>query len=640
MKFIIFLFAMCFLSTPTFAQNVANHSIKLTLDPAHGKVHVDDHIQMTGGGKMTFQISRNFRIKKLVVNDRPHSPIRTDGGILVDLGDFGQHQINIITQATFPTTKAFSQPPYLNAEGGFLWQGWIASPEKQLTTWDIEGISPASQKWLTTGKLVFEDQQGGKYMARFQSRNPSTPPLLITGPYQISERKADGVRIRTYFHKELAPLADGYLTDTAKYIKQGSQTIGGFPYGEFSIVSAPLPVGFGLPGIAYMGRKVLALPFIRTTSLPHEVLHNWWGNAVDVDYASGNWAEGLTSYQADMAQSAIKNNDGGRSKRLEWLRNFAALAKGQDSSLQSFTSRTHDASQIVGYGKAAFVFHMLKTTLGDKAFNAGLQNLYKKFQFKAASWADIQSLFEATSKQDLSAFFTSWISRPGAPKLKLQEARSKSGQLSFRLTQIQQGPGYPLTIPILVKTKDGQQMTTINMVNKDQTFQISTKGRAIEFNIDPNVDVFRQLSPDEAPPIFRDITLNKKTILVTPGGNKAFNAQAQQLAALLLQRPVSVQKTPLKNGPQIIIGLESDVPAAFTTNLPSQLRTPADGRVFTVRKNGQNNLIVTVKNLPTLLSMMRSLPHYKRRSYVIFKAGKAIQKGEWPASNLNLSRKF
>jgi hypothetical protein len=29
--------------------------------------------------------------------------------------------------------------------------------------------------------------------------------------------------------------------------------------------------------LTYLGRDILKLPFIKTTSLGHEVLHNWWG---------------------------------------------------------------------------------------------------------------------------------------------------------------------------------------------------------------------------------------------------------------------------------------------------------------------------------------------------------------------------
>jgi len=41
------------------------------------------------------------------------------------------------------------------------------------------------------------------------------------------------------------------------------------------------------------------LPFITETSLGHEVLHQWFGNALGVDDEQGNWCEGLATYLAD-----------------------------------------------------------------------------------------------------------------------------------------------------------------------------------------------------------------------------------------------------------------------------------------------------------------------------------------------------
>lgn len=68
-----------------------------------------------------------------------------------------------------------------------------------------------------------------------------------------------------------------------------------------AVVASPLPTGFGMPTLTYLGADVLRLPFIRKTSLGHEILHNWWGNGVYVDYTRGNWSEGLTTLMADYA---------------------------------------------------------------------------------------------------------------------------------------------------------------------------------------------------------------------------------------------------------------------------------------------------------------------------------------------------
>jgi aminopeptidase N len=54
-----------------------------------------------------------------------------------------------------------------------------------------------------------------------------------------------------------------------------------------------------MPSFTLLGPQIIRFPFILTSSYPHEILHNWWGNSVFVDYASGNWCEGLTAYLAD-----------------------------------------------------------------------------------------------------------------------------------------------------------------------------------------------------------------------------------------------------------------------------------------------------------------------------------------------------
>ena len=113
------------------------------------------------------------------------------------------------------------------------------------------------------------------------------------------------------------------------YIDLYESWIGEYPFSEFSVVSSPTPTGFGMPTLTYPGNEVLRLPFIRYTSLGHEVLHNWWGNGVYPDYAHGNWSEGLTTFMADYAYKERENAEAAMDMRRGWLRDFAALSPGR-----------------------------------------------------------------------------------------------------------------------------------------------------------------------------------------------------------------------------------------------------------------------------------------------------------------------
>jgi len=639
MRLLAPLLAWLLLGASAWAQDTAHHSAFINLDPARGDIQVQDLIQVSGQGPTAFTLSPAFTVQSLKVDGHTQDPERHDGQILVELGRTGTHEIQIITRATLSGT---AQPPFLTVEGGLVAGGWLAHPKDRLATWTLTGETPSGQKWLTAGRLMVEDATKDRYRASFSETRPSPLPILITGPFTIAEHETGDVRVRTYFHDELTPLSDGYLQDAAGYIERYAAQIGPYPYDGFSIVSAPVPVGWGLPGITYMGRRVLALPFIRSTSLPHEVLHNWWGNAVEVDYASGNWAEGLTTYLADYAQA----QDGGRDMRLGWLRNYSALPQQRDMALTSFTSRSHDASQVVGYGKTAMVFHMLKSHLGDEIFAAALQDFYNTQRTHTAGWTDIEAAFSTAAGQDLSAFFDTWVTRPGAPELTLKDAHADGARITFTLTQSQDGDAYPLTVPVTLGTQNGDQRLTVTQNVKVQTHTLGAEAQVTELSIDPDFDVFRRLDAGEAPAIFRDVTLNPGTRLIVAGNNAEIKSVARQLAARLLQRDVRVASPALPLSKfNIIAGLEADVEAfldqAGFAPPPSPVSAPAAGRAYVLREDsGRTTMVVMARDLESLTHLARALPHYKGRSYVVSDSRKVVTKGVWQNTKSPLSRAF
>ena len=64
-----------------------------------------------------------------------------------------------------------------------------------------------------------------------------------------------------------------------------------------------------MPSFTLLGPQIIRFPFILTSSYPHEILHNWWGNSVFVDETRGNWCEGLTAYIADHLMQEQRGED-------------------------------------------------------------------------------------------------------------------------------------------------------------------------------------------------------------------------------------------------------------------------------------------------------------------------------------------
>ena len=453
---------------------------------------------------------------------------------------------------------------------------------------------------------------GALIAATFVAGEPGEPPSVFAGPYEIEERVVDGVRFRTYFHPELAEFAEGYLDDSAAHVARYSEEIGPYPFADFHVISAPLPVGLGFPNLTYIDRRILRLPFIRARSLPHEVLHNWWGNGVGVDYGSGNWSEGLTTYMADYALTAERGADKAREMRLGWLRDYAALPSERDRPVTAFTSKAHDAAQVIGYNKVAFIFHMLKREIGAEAFAAGLRRVWESERFGVAGWADLQQAFEAASGQDLGWFFEQWLSRTGAPRLTLEGvAKGEAGQgVTVSLRQAE--PAYRLTVPVVVETDATVERHHVTLDSAEAAFRLDTKGEVRALHVDPGHDLFRRLLPDEAPPILRDVTLSAEAATVIAVGDEAGAAAARELAGRMLDAAGSeadVEDGLPGDAPLLLIGTTAEVEAALAAagleGTPASLAGRGTARVWTARRpGGQPLLAVAADDTEALAALL------------------------------------
>ena len=529
-------------------------------------------------------------------------------------------------------------------EGSFLPAAalWYPHPFKagnpQLHSWSLTLTLPRGQKGLVPGNLTDERHDDNGYTAHFEFPWPGEGIDLMAGPYRIDERlirSIDGrpLRLRTVFAPSLGPLADGYLDSVAGYIARYESAIGPYPFGGFSVVSSPTPTGFGMPTLTYLGESVLRLPFIRHTSLGHEVLHNWWGNGVYPDYPTGNWSEGLTTFMADYAYAEEAGSDKAAEMRASWLRDLAAVPPGSTTSLRAFTSRHHGASQAIGYGKAAMLFVMLRDRIGAASFEHGLRTFWQDWRFRTASWRDLQHAFEQASGDDLQTFFTQWTTRSSLPSITMTSASRHGSELRLRLDQ--RAPAYQLDIPLRVVGPGSSNDLRVRMDRPTQVFGLEVAADAIRVELDPDARLLRRLGPGEAPPILRDVTFDPKAGLLILG-DAPFGNVARQLAGRLLDHPTAGTPPPAATGNQalLLIGPDAmidDWLARHALATRPRETAAADVAMWTLRReNGQPLAIISARDATALDAATRPLPHYGGQSWLAIDDGRVRRKGVWP----------
>ncbi|MGP1680529.1 MAG: M1 family metallopeptidase [Burkholderiales bacterium] len=638
------------LATSAIAAVPAAHRMRVRIEPETHDLEGRDSIRFAAPRAATLVLSARFRVDALAVDGRRIDAAPKLAGRFQRIALPASRRVELRWHGTLAAldrsldhrdTLTYDEPAS-GKDGTFLpsGSGWYPMVDESLERYDVELDLPAEQRGLVPGRLIEEGQAQGRYRARFEFKHPAEGISLIAGPYRIEERRlrtaaGSKVRLRTYFHSEIAALAPGYLDSVAGYLDLYERWIGAYPFSEFSVVSSPTPTGFGMPTLTYLGIDVLRLPFIRATSLGHEVLHNWWGNGVYPDYAHGNWSEGLTNFMADYAYRERDSGEAARAMRLAWLRDYAAMPPGDDTPLVRFTSRTHGASQIVGYDKSAMLFFMLRDSVGDAAFDRGLRGFWSAYRFHVASWDDLRGAFERASGRKLGAFFDQWLQRTGAPDLRIADAKAEpvAGGWRLQVTLEQGAPAYALSVPLAVRTAGGEITRRVELSRERATAVLELPAEPLEVALDPELRLMRRLGAAEAPPILHDAMLAQHPVLVAPSADAAVQVAARALAARLLER-ADAQRTSAST--LLVAGLHADIDAWLAgEGLPARpamlAATRGSAQVWTTRAgDGRIVLLVSARDAQSLAALSRPLPHYGRESYLVFEGARMLARGTWP----------
>ncbi|MEK7843011.1 MAG: M1 family aminopeptidase, partial [Pseudomonadota bacterium] len=310
-----------------------------------------------------------------------------------------------------------------------------------------------------------------------------------------------------------------------------------------------------------------------------------------------------------------------------------------DAPLTAFTSRTHGASQIVGYNKAAMMFLMLRDLLGRETFGRALQLFWREQRFRVASWVDLRRAFETASGQDLRVFFEQWLTRPGAPTVRIAEVARTRSDSGYRVivTLEQPIPTYRLRVPVALRTEGGEEIRMLDLERGRQAFTLEVRTRPLEVVLDPDLRLFRRLLPDEAPPILRQVMVDRTvaTILLPESGEAC--TTAEMLATKLQNRaPRIISATnSLPAVSILVIGLHEQVDTWLARHqLPARpeiVQGKGSAQAWTVRRpQGATLTLVSARDAVALAALVRPLPHYGRQSYIVFDGAKMIERGTWP----------
>ncbi len=240
--------------------------------------------------------------------------------------------------------------------------------------------------------------------------------------------------------------------------------LGPYPYAAFQTVEVP---------IAYAGMENAASPFLQAELYRetaegrepveevalHELVHQWWGNAVPpADWRDLWLAEGPATYLTAEALGRVGGPDL-RMRHLARIVRETPLDVARRRLVPETLARAEDALSLTVYNKGAATLHVLRLTVGERAFWQALRSI--QAERRPLSTARFQATLERASGRPLAAVFAYWTRGTEIPRLATRWD-SASRTLSWAMT----GDGGTLAgLPVEILVRQGAAERVVRLAS-------------------------------------------------------------------------------------------------------------------------------------------------------------------------------
>jgi hypothetical protein len=256
----------------------------------------------------------------------------------------------------------------------------------------------------------------------------------------------------------------------ARAIHSYAERFGPFPYTQLALTQLPGQESQGWPGLVFLSsyafltrQQEIDLRMTPVQTLlgelvpAHEAAHQWWGDLVTWSTYRDQWfSEGLANYCSLMLLQ--ENNPAGFRLVMEKYRNDLSNENKEGTVTKDagpvtlgsrlLSSHFPQGYEAISYGRATWLFHMLRSMLQDTAVHNGVKNPHdtatveepfvhalrrvrERYEGKAISTRELLEVFAEDlpptlryeGKSSLDWFLDGWINGTSLPRLELQSVK-------------------------------------------------------------------------------------------------------------------------------------------------------------------------------------------------------------------------
>ncbi len=392
-----------------------------------------------------------------------------------------------------PVVATLSEPSFARS-----WWPCKDVPDDKLTA-TVRLSVPNGLTGISNGRLISRRADGDdRTQFSWRTDYPTAPYLIAFAvsdyvSFTGSVRLTDSTLVPLGFHvyPEDAALARRQFARTGEQVRFFSDRFGvDYPFARegYRLATFPWTGGMEHQTVSFLVRPGEMDDDAYSSLQAHELAHQWFGDSVTLGDWNETWLhEGFATYaEALWAEGVASKRSGPAAGR-------ATLSRAMEDLIEPFDP--DPLADPVGfpfdrtvYRKGAWVVHMLRREIGDRAFFGALKLYLTEHAYGNATTLDLQQAAERASGRNLGWFFDQWVRRPGpVPTLAdTTVSRDTTGGAIVAFTLRQTGPLYRLTVPVRFTLPDGSTRGyALPTDRRARTFLAVMPAAPIRTEIDP-----------------------------------------------------------------------------------------------------------------------------------------------------------
>jgi aminopeptidase N len=274
-----------------------------------------------------------------------------------------------------------------------------------------------------------------------------------------------------------------------------AETVGSYPYDKLALVESSTKFG-GMENASaiFFDEKRIGGEASLEPLAAHEIAHQWFGDSVTQRGWHDVWlSEGFATYFSNLF---FEHVDG----RAVFLDRMRADREDYLKAQRKEPHAIHDPSivelpKLLGpftYEKGAWVLHMLRGIMGDRAFFDAIRDYYAGYRDRNAATGELRVIMERHAGQKLDWFFRQWVFERGHP-IFATSWTWEAGKVAVDVAQKQSGPVFRVPTVIEVRGEAGNHRENVVIDERNERFEVESAERPAEVVLDPDEWVLKEM---------------------------------------------------------------------------------------------------------------------------------------------------